>query len=146
MEDNEDNLFTLREMLAPLSFDITAASSGRQAIDQCRAEMPDLVIMDVQMPGMSGLQATGAIRALPGGRDVPILALTAQAMAGDRERILHAGFDDYLAKPVQPRELRATLARLLDARRHDVLDAAARPPVAGISQKGERHGAHTPRR
>ncbi|HXU06255.1 MAG TPA: ATP-binding protein [Polyangia bacterium] len=146
VEDNEDNLFTLREMLAPLSFDITAASSGRQAIDQCRAEMPDLVIMDVQMPGMSGLQATGAIRALPGGRDVPILALTAQAMAGDRERILHAGFDDYLAKPVQPRELRATLARLLDARRHDVLDAAARPPVAGISQKGERHGAHTPRR
>ena len=57
------------------------------------------------MPGMSGLQATGAIRALPGGADVPILALTAQAMKGDRERILAAGCDDYLAKPVQPNEL-----------------------------------------
>jgi CheY-like chemotaxis protein len=68
VEDNEDNLFTLREMLAPLSFEIAAASTGRQAIDYCRAQLPDLVIMDVQMPGMSGLQATGAIRALPAAR------------------------------------------------------------------------------
>ena len=59
VEDNEDNLFTLREMLAPLSFDIATATTGRQAIDYCRKQMPDLVIMDVQMPGMSGLQATG---------------------------------------------------------------------------------------
>ena len=57
------------------------ASNGRQAIEHCRREMPDLVIMDMQMPGMSGLQATGAIRALPGGAKVPILALTAQAMS-----------------------------------------------------------------
>src|SRR5262249_44128470 len=91
VEDNEDNLFTLREMLAPLAFETVAASNGRQAIDYCRRQLPDLVIMDVQMPGMSGLQATGAIRGLPGGADVPILALTAQAMAGDRERILGAG-------------------------------------------------------
>ena len=75
-----------------------AASTGRQAIEYCRRQLPDLVIMDVQMPGMSGLQATGAIRALPGGADVPILALTAQAMKGDRERILAAGCDAYLAE------------------------------------------------
>ena len=70
------------------------------------------------MPGMSGLQATGAIRALPGGAKVPILALTAQAMSGDRERILGAGCDDYLAKPVPPKELRAIVTRLIavDAR------------------------------
>ena len=65
------------------------------------------------MPGMSGLQATGAIRALPGGADVPIVALTAQAMKGDRERILAAGCDDYLAKPVQPNELISVVDRLL---------------------------------
>ena len=82
VEDNEDNLFTLRQMLAPLSLEIVAASNGRQAIDYCRRGMPDLVIMDMQMPGMSGLQATGAIRAMPGGANVPILALTAQAMSG----------------------------------------------------------------
>jgi len=137
VEDNEDNLFTLRQMLAPFSFDIAAASTGRQAIEYCRRQLPDLVIMDVQMPGMSGLQATGAIRALPGGGDVPIVALTAQAMAGDRERILEAGFDAYLAKPVPPRELRATVTRLLDLHR---------PQAAGLSPRGDGHGAHTPRR
>ena len=148
VEDNEDNLFTLREMLAPFAFDIAAASSGRQAIDYCRAQLPDLVIMDVQMPGMSGLQATGAIRVLPGGGDVPILALTAQAMSGDRDRILDAGCDAYLAKPVAPGELRATVTRLLGARRPDVLDSASsvRPAMVDASQKGDHNGADTPRR
>jgi CheY-like chemotaxis protein/two-component sensor histidine kinase len=138
VEDNEDNLFTLREILAPLSFDIATATTGRQAIEYCRRQPPDLVIMDVQMPGMSGLQATGAIRSLPGGADVPILALTAQAMKGDRERILEAGVDDYLAKPVAPRELRATVTRLIAARRPDVAIPA--------TLKQEPRGAHTPRR
>jgi two-component system sensor histidine kinase ChiS len=137
VEDNEDNLFTLRAILAPMSFEIVAASTGRQAIDYCRAQLPDLVIMDVQMPGMSGLQATGAIRALPGGADVPIMALTAQAMKGDRERILEAGCDAYLPKPVAPRELRATVTNLIESRRAH---------AAGVSPRGEPHGAHTPRR
>jgi signal transduction histidine kinase/CheY-like chemotaxis protein len=147
VEDNEDNLFTLREMLAPLSFEIEAVSTGRQAIESFRARRPDLVIMDVQMPGMSGLQATGAIRALPGGRDVPILALTAQAMAGDRDRILGAGCDDYLAKPVAPRELRATVARLLEGRApHVDGSVSARAVGAREMEKGEHHGADTHRR
>jgi CheY-like chemotaxis protein len=148
VEDNEDNLFTLREILAPFSFDTVAASTGRQAIEYCRRQMPDLVIMDVQMPGMSGLQATGAIRALPGGADVPILALTAQAMKGDRERILSAGCDDYLAKPVPPRELRATVSRLLASRGSHGEDRGAPngSRTARGPAKGERHGAHPPRR
>jgi len=149
VEDNEDNLFTLREILAPFSFDTVAASTGRQAIEYCRRQMPDLVIMDVQMPGMSGLQATGAIRALPAGADVPILALTAQAMKGDRERILSAGCDDYLAKPVPPRELRATVTRLLASRGSQGEGRVAGAPRGarpGGPAKGERHGAHPPRR
>jgi CheY-like chemotaxis protein len=138
VEDNEDNLFTLRQMLAPLSLEIVSASNGRQAIGICRREMPDLVIMDMQMPGMSGMQATGAIRALPGGGGTPILALTAQAMAGDRERILGAGCDAYLSKPAAPREMRAVVTRLL----------ALREPDARASSSSEegRGGAHTPRR
>jgi signal transduction histidine kinase/CheY-like chemotaxis protein len=144
VEDNEDNLFTLRQMLAPFAFDILTASTGRQAIEICRREMPELVIMDVQMPGMSGLQATGAIRALPGGAKVPILALTAQAMSGDRERILDAGTDAYLAKPVPPRELRETVARLISSRQSD--EPLAPAPAKGPGTQGEPHGAHTPRR
>jgi two-component system sensor histidine kinase ChiS len=142
VEDNEDNLFTLREMLAPLSFEIATATTGRQAIEYCRMQLPDLVITDVQMPGMSGLQATGAIRALPGGADVPILALTAQAMKGDRERILSAGVDEYLAKPVAPRELRAAVTRLIAPRRPDVTI----PTTRRGQGKEEPRGAHTPRR
>jgi signal transduction histidine kinase/FixJ family two-component response regulator len=144
VEDNEDNLFTLREMLAPLSLELAAASSGRQAIDYCRRQLPDLVIMDVQMPGMSGLQATGAIRALPGGAEVPILALTAQAMKGDRERILEAGCDAYLAKPVAPRELREIVTTLITSRRPGAGAAGLGRP--GVPPTEERHGAHTPRR
>jgi CheY-like chemotaxis protein len=144
VEDNEDNLFTLRQMLAPFAFDIVTASTGRQAIEICRREMPDLVIMDVQMPGMSGLQATGAIRALSGGEKVPVLALTAQAMSGDRERILDAGTDAYLAKPVPPRELRETVARLIAARQADETPAVA--PTKGKGTQGEPHGTHSPRR
>jgi signal transduction histidine kinase/CheY-like chemotaxis protein len=129
VEDNEDNLFTLRQILAPLSPEIATANNGRQAIAQCRRQLPDLVIMDMQLPGMSGLQATGAIRALPGGERVPIIALTAQAMKGDRERILAAGCNEYLAKPVEPSELRALVARLLGA---DPVGASAAsdPPAA----------------
>ena len=111
-----------------MSLRIVAASTGRQAIDHCRAQLPDLVIMDVQMPGMSGLQATGAIRALPGGADVPILALTAQAMKGDRDRILEAGCDAYLPKPVAPRELRATVTLTRSESR--------RRTAAGVSPEG----------
>jgi signal transduction histidine kinase/ActR/RegA family two-component response regulator len=143
VEDNEDNLFTLRQMLAPFSFDTVTASNGRQAIEHCRREMPDLVIMDMQMPGMSGLQATGAIRALPGGAKVPILALTAQAMSGDRERILSAGCDAYLAKPVPPKELRAIVARLIGSTPGD---HPPLPTATGPGTQGETHGAHTPRR
>ncbi|MES1206954.1 MAG: response regulator, partial [Pseudomonadota bacterium] len=147
VEDNEDNLFTLRQVLARLPLDLSFANSGRQAIEACRRQMPDLVIMDVQMPGMTGLQATGAIRALPGGAEVPILALTAQAMKGDRERILAAGCDDYVAKPFQPKELTEAIVRLL--RRDapgETIGTRAVPPASPPSDSPTRHGAHNPRR
>ncbi len=147
VEDNEDNLFTLRQVLARLPLDLSFANSGRQAIEACRKEMPDLVIMDVQMPGMTGLQATGAIRSLPGGARVAILALTAQAMKGDRERILAAGCDDYVAKPFQPKELIDAIARLLRrAPRDETIESRAAPPAGPPPDSETRHGAHNPRR
>jgi signal transduction histidine kinase/FixJ family two-component response regulator len=138
VEDNEDNLFTLRQVLSSRSqLTLETAANGRQAIALCRRALPDLVIMDMQMPGMSGLQATGAIRALPGGGTVPILALTAQAMKGDRERILAAGCDAYLSKPLDPRALVQTVDRLL---------AQRRGPVRQPATRTEAHGADPSRR
>jgi signal transduction histidine kinase/CheY-like chemotaxis protein len=147
VEDNEDNLFTLRQVLARLPLELSFATSGRQAIEACRRQMPDLVIMDVQMPGMTGLQATGAIRSLPDGAHVPILALTAQAMKGDRERILAAGCDDYVAKPFQPKELIDAIARLLRrAPSDETIRSRAAPPAGQPPDPQTRHGAHNPRR
>ena len=139
VEDNEDNLFTLRQVLARLPLEIETATTGRQAIEHCRRNLPDLVIMDMQMPGMSGLQATGAIRALPGGDSVPILALTAQAMKGDRERILAAGCDEYLSKPVQPKALIEVVQRLLRRPGDDGLGHGASPSRSGGPGHGRPH-------
>ncbi len=150
VEDNEDNLFTLRQILARRPLEIVTAHNGRQAIERCRQQAPDLIIMDVQMPGMTGLQATGAIRALPGGAQIPIVALTAQAMKGDRERILAAGCDAYLSKPVQPNELIAVVERLLrrGAANETITGRAAPPagPPPDLPRSDRPHGAHTPRR
>src|SRR5579871_906190 len=148
VEDNDDNLFTLRQILARRPLEIVTASSGRQAIERCRQQPPpDLVIMDVQMPGMTGLQATGAIRGLPGGDAIPIVALTAQAMKGDRERILAAGCDAYLAKPVQPAELIAVVDRLLrDGLSGATISPRAAPPAGPPPDQPNsetRDGAHT---
>ena len=150
VEDNEDNLFTLRQILARRPLEIISAMSGRQAIERCRQQLPDLIIMDVQMPGMTGLQATGAIRALPGGAEVPIVALTAQAMKGDRERILAAGCDAYLSKPVQPNELISVVDDLLRRGAADETITRRAAPPAGpppdLPKTDRPHGAHTPRR
>jgi CheY-like chemotaxis protein len=143
VEDNEDNLFTLRQVLARLPLEISTATSGRVAIARCRTALPDLVILDVQMPGMSGLQVTGAIRALPGGAEIPIIALTAQAMKGDRERILAAGCDEYLSKPVQPKALTDLVARLLARAATSRPDASA---AATDTPKETPDAPHPPRR
>jgi signal transduction histidine kinase/DNA-binding response OmpR family regulator len=145
VEDNEDNLFTLKQILNVLSVELASASTGREAIEYCRRRRPDLIIMDVQMPGMSGLQATGAIRALPGGAAIPIIALTAQAMKGDRERILAAGCDEYLPKPIQPKALLAVVKRLLSRPHNDDVAAVGPRSSTPNGEKGQ-HGTHPPRR
>jgi CheY-like chemotaxis protein/anti-sigma regulatory factor (Ser/Thr protein kinase) len=144
VEDNEDNLFTLRQVLARLPIEIVTATSGRQAIARCRTALPDLVILDVQMRGMSGLQATGAIRALPGGGTLPIVALTAQAMKGDRERILAAGCDEYLSKPVQPKALIDLVNQLLARSKGAESSQNGAPEPEKTDEKAD--DAHSPRR
>jgi len=104
VEDTPDNLIFLTEVLRPLEYMIFTAVDGQQAVDMVKKEKPHLVLMDVQLPVISGYEATRRIREAVG-YGIPIIALTAKAMKGDREKMLSSGFDDYLSKPVHPEVL-----------------------------------------
>jgi two-component system, sensor histidine kinase and response regulator len=119
VEDNPTNQKLAVAILAKDHYHTVVAESGRQALElfRERGHSLDLILMDVQMPGMDGLETTGAIREIEGtGRRIPIIAVTARAMQGDRDRCLAAGMDDYLSKPIHPGELLALLKRYLPER------------------------------
>lgn len=115
VEDNEDNRRILVYRLHKIGdFEIIEAQNGLEAIDMNDRYTPDLIFMDLKMPVMDGWEATKRIRVSEGGRRVPIIALTAQAMAGDEQKALSIGCDDYLAKPVvDPEMVREKVERLL---------------------------------
>ncbi len=104
-EDNEANISTFSSYLMAKGYDVILATNGQEAIDLTHTKQPNLILMDIQMPHVDGIQAITAIRQNPQLVDVPIIALTALAMAGDRERCLSAGANDYLTKPVKLKEL-----------------------------------------
>lgn len=118
VDDNADNLFAIRQVLAALPVSIETAASGPEAIAACRRRRPDLVVMDVELPGQSGLQTTRAIHALPDCQHIPVIAITADAMRGDRERALAAECSDYLAKPIQPKQVVSAVTRALHIQVH----------------------------
>ena len=116
VEDNLDNRRILVYRLKRLGdYEIVEANNGQEALDIVQmAPPPDLIFMDLKMPVMDGWEATRRIRALDVGRNIPIIALTAQAMAGDEQKALAAGCDDYLAKPiVDPNIVKIKIERLL---------------------------------
>lgn len=117
VEDNEDNRRILVYRLKKIGdFEIREATNGQEALDSVQQDAPDLIFMDLKMPVMDGWEATKRIRELPVGSKVRIIALTAQAMAGDEEKALAIGCDDYLAKPVvDPNLVRQKLERLIGA-------------------------------
>ena len=115
VEDNEDNRRILVYRLGKIGeFDIREATNGLEALAEVEKDPPDLIFMDLKMPVMDGWEATRRIRDMAGTGPVRIIALTAQAMAGDEEKALQIGCDDYLAKPVvDPSLVRQKLERLL---------------------------------
>ena len=115
VEDNEDNRRILVYRLGKIGeFEIREATNGLEALAEVERDPPDLIFMDLKMPVMDGWEATRRIRKMAGTRAVRIIALTAQAMAGDEEKALEIGCDDYLAKPVvDPALVRQKLERLL---------------------------------
>ncbi|WP_435011571.1 response regulator [Tundrisphaera lichenicola] len=112
-EDHPVNQKVAGRMLESLGHEVTIVGNGREAVESADSAQFDLILMDVQMPEMDGFEATAAIRLREGrGRRTPIIALTAHAMAGDRERCLGSGFDDYLSKPIQAATLQSALERI----------------------------------
>ena len=116
VEDNEVNRFLAQELLTDLGIHVTMALNGREGVDRVNAEPFDLVLMDIQMPGMDGLTATKLIRADSRFQSLPIVAMTAHAMSGDRQRSLVAGMNDHLTKPISPKLLMETLLHWIPAR------------------------------
>jgi len=115
VEDNEANVITLTEFLTSLEYRVIVARNGIEAISRAQEERPDIVLMDIQMPGMDGLEALRRIRANDSLASLPVIALTALAMPGDRERCLEAGANDYLSKPVSLRRLAEVIKNYLQS-------------------------------
>ncbi len=112
-EDNEASISTFSSYLTAKGYRLVFAKDGQQAIAIAKAEHPDLILMDIQMPGMDGLEAIKQIRLDPDLANIPIIALTALAMTGDREKFLNAGANEYLPKPVKLKQLAVTIQQFL---------------------------------
>ena len=113
VEDNPDNRTLVTDILLAMEFTVIEAIDGQQGVDKAAEERPDLILMDLSLPQMDGWTATRAIKANPDLAHIPIIALTAHAMVGDREKALEAGCDDYISKPIDLRELQSKILHYL---------------------------------
>ena len=114
VDDNELNLKLLRDVLRFEGYRTVQATTAASALALAADQPPDVVLMDIGLPDQSGVEALRGLRADPATRTTPVLAVTASAMVGDRERFMAAGFDDYLAKPIRTRELVERVRRLCE--------------------------------
>jgi CheY-like chemotaxis protein len=111
VEDNEDNIFMLKNRLTRAGHTVVIANDGAQGVAMALSERPDMILMDLSLPVVDGWEATRQIKAAPDTKHIPVIALTANAMAGDREKALAAGCDDYDTKPI---DLPRLLAKIKD--------------------------------
>lgn len=113
IEDNAQNMRLVRKMLKADGHDMLEALNGTTGIEMVEKHNPDLILMDINLPDIDGMEVTRRIKAKPEFADIPIIALTANAMHGDREKFLEAGCDGYLAKPISRRELSNIVSNFL---------------------------------
>ncbi len=113
VEDEALNIKLVRDVLQVFGYITLEATDGKQAVEVARETKPDLILMDIQMPIMDGLEATRILKADAGTRDIPIVAITSHAMKGDKENIIQAGCDGYLSKPINIKKLKETVAEYL---------------------------------
>ena len=114
VEDNEMNRDMLSRRLMRKGFDIVMAEDGQKGVDMSKSEDPDLILMDLSLPVMDGWEATSSIKANPDTNSIPIIVLTAHAMAGDREKALGAGADEYDTKPIEFKRLLGKIKEFLN--------------------------------
>ncbi len=107
IEDQEDNRRILRDLLASAGFEIVEAVDGERGVAAAAAHVPDLILMDIHLPPIDGLEATRRIKAQAALRHIPIIAVTSYALSGDEAKTREAGCDDYVTKPFSPRQLLA---------------------------------------
>ena len=113
VEDNPANMTLATFLLQSAGHEVLPAKDAEAGLALARVEQPDLILMDIQLPGMDGLEATALLKSDPSTRTIPVIALTALAMKGDEQRILAAGCDGYVAKPLAYKDFLATISALL---------------------------------
>ena len=113
VEDNDDNVYVLKTRFGRAGYTVLVATDGAQALTMAAAEKPDLIVMDLAMPVLDGWETTRRLKALEETRDIPVIALSSHAMAGDREKALAAGCDDFDTKPVEIKRLLAKIEAVL---------------------------------
>ncbi len=116
VEDNERNRKLVRDILGLRGYRVAEAETGEEAVRLARQLRPDLVLMDIQLPGISGIEALGRLRADEATRGIPVIAVTASAMTHDRQKIMAAGFDAYQTKPINVKDFLAAVQAILPAR------------------------------
>ena len=114
VEDNEKNRKLVRDVLTYTGYRLAEAETGEEGVRLAKALRPDLVLMDIQLPGINGIVALGQIREDPAIRDTPVIAVTASAMTHDRQKIMAAGFDGYQTKPINVKEFLEVVRAMLD--------------------------------
>lgn len=115
IEDNKDNRELMTYLLQTFGHDVATAEDGEEALVTTETHLFDLIICDVNLPKFDGLQVVGILKSRPAFEHIPIVAVTALAMVGDRERLLAAGFDGYLSKPIEPENFLSQIDQLLKA-------------------------------
>lgn len=113
IEDNEDNLYLIQFILSVHSFTVISAMTGEAGYNMALSEKPVLILMDIQLPDINGLEVTKKIRKSPEGKDVPIVALTSYAMTGDRQKAIEAGCTGYIEKPLNPETFLENILKFL---------------------------------
>jgi two-component system cell cycle response regulator DivK len=116
VEDNADNRMLVRRILMAAGYQVLEAGDARDALDVLKSRVPDLILMDINMPDIDGYTLTSRLKALPALREVPIVAMTANVMKGDRERSFDAGCDGYIQKPIDVDKLPGQIGQFLAAR------------------------------
>ena len=117
VEDNEKNMKLVRDVLQVKGYQTLEAATAEDGIALAQAHSPDLVLMDIQLPGMNGIEALGVLRANPATARIPVIAVTASVMQQDRKLITEAGFDAYIGKPINLKEFLQAVREMIEARR-----------------------------